>query len=95
MTEEELKKQASELGKYEARQIMDGKKCHILVGTCLAYEDELCGNIQNAFEELAERLGLKADYNDYSDEVSEIRNKILFTLLKINNADITYGSDEY
>lgn len=96
-TTDELKEQAAQLSKREVKVIKDGDRKHVLVGTDLAYEDELYENISKTFDSLQEALGLKPtdEWTDNADYKSELRDVILEYVLHANNADITYGSDEY
>lgn len=94
---ESLVKQAADLGKRDVKVVEDNTGKHVLVGTCLAYEDELYENISKIFDSLQESLGLKPDneYVDNCDYKSELRDIVLKYVLHANNADIVYGSNEY
>lgn len=96
-TTNELKKQAAKLGKREVKVIKDRNRNHVLVGTNLAYEDELYQNVSKTFDSLQKALGLKpaVECPDIYVYKSELRDSILEYVLHANNADITYGSNEY
>lgn len=79
---EMMQNKASELRKCETMTVeKDGKK-YFLVGTCLAYEDELCDKVRDAFNTLAEIFGVKLDVDKLEDSVSEVRDEVLDLLKK-------------
>lgn len=93
--EEMMQNKASELGKHETMTVeKDGKK-YFLVGTCLAYEDELCDKVRDAYNTLAEIFGVKLDEDNLEDCVSEVRDEILDRFEKMTNGKIIFGSDSY
>lgn len=93
--EEMMQSKASELGKCETMTVeKDGKK-YFLVGTCLAYEDELCDKVRDAYDTLAEIFGVKLDEDDLENYVSEVRDEVLDRFEKMTNGKIIFGSHEY
>lgn len=96
-TTEKLVEQAKKLGKRDIKVIQDDTGKHVLVGTCLAYEDELYNDISKIFDSLQEALGLAPDdkHIDNGDYKAELRDIVLKYVLDANNADIVYGSNEY
>ena len=93
--EEMMQSKASELGKHETMTVeKDGKK-YFLVGTCLAYEDELCDKVRDAYNTLAEIFGVKLDEDDLENYVSEVRDEILDRFEKMTNGKVIFGSEEY
>lgn len=86
---------ARELGKRETMTIEEGGKKYYLAGTCLAYEDELCDKVRDAYNTLAEIFGVKLDEDDLEDYVSEVRDEILGYFEKLTNGEVILGSEEY
>ena len=70
-------------------------KNYFLVGTCLAYEDELCDKVRDAFNTLAEIFGVKLDEDKLEDSVSEVRDEVLDRFEKMTNGEVIFGSDSY
>jgi hypothetical protein len=66
-----------------------------LVGTCLAYEDELCDKVRDSFNTLAEIFGVKLDEDKLEDCVSEVRDEVLDRFEKMTNGEVIFGSDSY
>ena len=94
-TEEMMQNKASELGKCGTMTVeKDGKK-YFLVGTCLAFEDELCDKVRDAYDTLAEIFGVKLDEDDLENYVSEVRDEVLDRFEKMTNGEIIFGSHEY
>ena len=94
-TEEMMQSKASELGKCGTMTVeKDGKK-YFLVGTCLAFEDELCDKVRDAYDTLAEIFGVKLDEDDLENYVSEVRDEVLDRFEKMTNGEIIFGSHEY
>jgi len=94
-TEEMMQNKASELGKCGTMTVeKDGKK-YFLVGTCLAFEDELCDKVRDAYDTLAEIFGVKLDEDDLENYVSEVRDEVLVRFEKMTNGEIIFGSHEY
>lgn len=92
---EMMQNKASELEKRETMTVeKDGKK-YFLVGTCLAYEDELCDKVRDAFNTLAEVFGVKLDEDNLEDSVSEVRDEILDRFEKMTNGKVIFGNVEY
>lgn len=90
-----MQSKASELGKHETMTVeKDGKK-YFLVGTCLAYEDELCDKVRDAYNTLAEIFGVKLDEDDLENYVSEVRDEVLDRFEKMTNGKVIFGSEEY
>ena len=92
---EMMQNKASELGKYNTMTVeKDGKK-YFLVGTCLAYEDELCDKVRDAYNLLADIFGVKLDEDDLENAVSEVRDEVLDRFEKMTNGEIIFGSHSY
>lgn len=92
---EMMQNKASELCKCDTMTVeKDGKK-YFLVGTCLAYEDELCDKVRDAFTTLAEIFGVKLDEDKLEDCVSEVRDEVLDRFEKMTNGEVIFGSDSY
>lgn len=90
-----MQNKASELGKCETMTVeKDGKK-YFLVGTCLAYEDELCDKVRDAYNLLAEIFGVKLDEDNLENYVSEVRDEILDRFEKMTNGEIVFGNYSY
>ena len=90
-----MQNKASGLGKCETMTVeKDGKK-YFLVGTCLAYEDELCDKVRDAFSTLAEIFGVDLDEDRLEDCVSEVRDEVLDRFEKMTNGEVIFGSTEY
>lgn len=90
-----MQNKASELCKCDTMTVeKDGKK-YFLVGSCLAYEDELCDKVRDAFNTLAEIFGVKLDEDKLEDSVSEVRDEVLDRFEKMTNGEIIFGSDSY
>ena len=75
--EEKLKKLAMELTKHEAKKVNVDGKDYLLVGTCLAYEDDVCEDIRDAFMYLIKLFDLKVDVDRLEDFVSEVRDEVV------------------
>ena len=92
---EMMQNKASELSKHETMTVeKDGKK-YFLVGTCLAYEDELCDKVRDAFNTLADIFGVELDEDKLEDCVSEVRDEVLDRFEKMTNGEVIFGSDSY
>lgn len=92
---EMMQSKASELGKCETMTVeKDGKK-YFLVGTCLAYEDELCDKVRDAYNTLAEIFGVKLDEDNLENCVSEVRDEVLDRFEKMTNGEVIFGNVEY
>ena len=90
-----MKNKAAELSKHESMTVeKDGKK-YFLVGTCLAYEDELCDKIRDAYNTLAEIFGVELNKDNLEDYVSEVRDEVLDRFEKMTNGEVIFGSDSY
>lgn len=93
--EEMMQNKASELGKYNTMTVeKDGKK-YFLVGTCLAYEDDLCDKVRDAYNLLADIFGVKLNEDDLETAVSEVRDEVLTRFEKMTNGKVIFGSDSY
>jgi hypothetical protein len=90
-----LVEKAKGLGKCETQAVeVDGKK-YLLCGTCLAYEDELCDKVFETFKLLGEIFGQTVTWDDFSDDISEIRDMFLEKFEKTTNSEVVRGSTEY
>ncbi len=92
---EMMQNKASELRKCETMTVEKDGKNYFLVGTCLAYEDELCDKVRDAFNTLAEIFGVKLDEDKLEDSVSEVRDEVLDRFEKMTNGEVIFGSDSY
>lgn len=92
---EMMQNKASELGKYNTMTVeKDGKK-YFLVGTCLAYEDDLCDKVRDAYNLLADIFGVELDEDDLENAVSEVRDEVLTRFEKMTNGEVIFGSNSY
>ncbi len=90
-----LVKKAEGFGKRETQTVeVDGKK-YLLCGTCLAYEDDLCDKVFETFKMLGEMFGQTVTWDDFSDDISEIRDLFLKKFEETTDSEIVIGSTEY
>ena len=83
------------LGPHETMTVeVEGKK-YLLCGTCLAYEDDLCDKVFETFKLLGEVFGQIVTWDDFSDDISEIRDMFLEKFEKTTNSELVIGSTEY
>ena len=94
-TEEMMQNKAKELGKHETMTVNSDGKNYLLCGTCLAYEDELCDKVRDAYNLLADIFGTELDEDDLENAVSEVRDEILTRFEELTNGKIVYGSVNY
>jgi hypothetical protein len=94
-TKELMQNKAKDLGKHETMTLEKDGKTYFLCGTCLAYEDELCDKIRNAYNSLAEIFGVELDEDYLEDFVSEVRDELLERFESMTNGEIIFGSTEY
>ena len=92
---EKAKEIAANLGKRESKVITDNGKKLYLAGTCLVYEDELCDQIYETFKLLGEIFGQTVTWEDFCDDISEIRDSFIEKFEERTNGQIVYGSDQY
>ncbi len=90
-----LVEKAARLGKRETQTVeVEGKK-YLLCGTCLAYEDDLCDKVFETFKLLGEIFGQTVTWDDFSDDISEIRDMFLEKFEKTTDSQLVIGSTEY
>lgn len=94
-TIEEMTGEAMALGKREVQKVEKDGKNYLLCGTCLAYEDEVCDQIYETFKTLGEIFGVEVTWEDFCDDISEIRDSFIEKFEERTNSQIVYGSSQY
>ena len=90
-----IQQAADQLGKYEAKTETHEKRKWFLNGTCLTYEDELCENVRNSFNLLAELFGEELDEDKLEDAVSGIRDRIIHKFERLARGKMVWGNKAY
>lgn len=90
-----LTEKAMVLGKRETQTVETDGKNYLLCGTCLAYEDELCDKVFETFKSLGEIFGIAVTWDDFSDDISEIRDLFLEKFEETTNSKVIIGSTKY
>lgn len=90
-----VKEQARNLGKREMQEIVVDGERFFAMGTDLVYEDIIYDAVINAFKTMCEILHKEFDYDEFTDDISAVRDEVVDRTVKNFKGEIVYGSNEY